>query len=58
LYFDPASVDDMSGKISKVLDDEKLRQTLVEKGLKRYKEFSWQKLARETLGVYNSTKED
>lgn len=52
LYFDPAKPDDMIKKISRVLDDEQLRQMLIEKGLKRYKEFSWRKLARETLEVY------
>lgn len=51
-YFDPAKPDDMSQKISKVLDDKKLRKDLTKKGLQRYKEFSWQKLAKETLEVY------
>lgn len=54
LYFDPTSMDDMIRKISSVLDDKKLRQKLVEKGLKRYKEFSWKDLAKKTLEVYSS----
>lgn len=52
LYFDPTSVDDMSEKVSLVLDDEKLQQKLVKKGLERYKEFSWKDLAKKTLEVY------
>ncbi len=52
LYFDPAKPDDMVKKISSVLDDEKIRQKLIEKGLKRYKQFSWKKLAEKTLEVY------
>lgn len=52
LYFDPVKPDDMVEKISKILKDKKLRQTLIEKGLKRYKQFSWKKLAEKTLEVY------
>lgn len=51
-YFDPSSPSDMAEKIAQVLDDQKLTRQLVEKGLKRYKEFSWERLARQTLEVY------
>ncbi len=54
LYFDPYNIDDMAEKISKVLNDQKLREYLIKKGLKRYKLFSWEKLAKETLKVYQS----
>lgn len=52
LYFDPLDINDMAEKIAQVLDDEGLRQKLVERGLSRCKEFSWEKLAKETLEVY------
>lgn len=52
IYFNPSNINDMIKKISQVLDDEKLRQKLISKGLKRYKEFNWQKLAQETMEVY------
>lgn len=52
LYFDPLDIDDMTEKISQVIKDEKLRQKLTEKGLKRYKDFSWKTLAEKTLEVY------
>lgn len=52
LYFDPHNSDDMTEKISQIMDNEKLRNELIKKGLKRYKEFSWQKMAKETLEVY------
>ncbi len=52
LYFDPANINDMTQKISEVLDDEKLRQDLIKKGLKRVNLFSWKKLAQQTLEVY------
>lgn len=52
IYFNPNDLDDMVNKISMVLEDEKLRQQLVQKGTKRYKQFSWKKLAQKTLEVY------
>lgn len=52
LYFNPKESSDMVKKISQVLDNEELRQQLTQKGLNRYKQFSWQKLAKETLEVY------
>lgn len=54
LYFDPANPYDMLQKISQVLDDEKLRQDLIKKGLIRVKLFSWKKLAEQTLEVYEN----
>ena len=53
LYFNSAEPDDMEEKISKVLDNEKLRRKLIEKGLQRFKRFSWKDLATKTLGVYS-----
>lgn len=52
LYFDPHNQEDMINQISKILDDLNLRKELIKKGLKRYKKFSWQKLAKQTLEVY------
>jgi glycosyltransferase involved in cell wall biosynthesis len=53
LYFDPCSPTDMAEKIQKVISDKDLRREMVEKGLKRAAEFSWRKMAEETLRVYN-----
>lgn len=52
LYFDPRDPADMERKISSLLKDDKLRGQLKTNGLKRCKEFSWKKLAEETLEVY------
>lgn len=52
VYFDPSDPDDMIEKISEILNDKKLRRKLIKKGLKRYKQFSWKKLAEQTLEVY------
>lgn len=52
IYFDPNNIGDMVEKISQVLNNNSLRKSLIEKGKKRYKKFSWQKLAKETLEIY------
>lgn len=52
LYFDPQDSMDMKQKISSLLNNKKLQEQLKGSGLKRCKEFSWRKLAEETLEVY------
>jgi glycosyltransferase involved in cell wall biosynthesis len=52
LIADPKEAKDISEKIKKVIEDKALRESLIQKGLKRAKDFSWEKCARETLDVY------
>lgn len=52
-YFDPINVDDMAEKISEVLKSKKLRQKLVNNGYRQLKKYSWEKMAQETLAIYN-----
>lgn len=52
IYFNPLDTFDVSSKIDQVLDSEKLRKELIEKGKKRVKQFSWQKMIEQTLEVY------
>lgn len=52
LYFDPSSIEDMQDKIERILNSEKLREDLIKRGSIRYKQFSWKKLAKQTLEVY------
>lgn len=54
VYFDPLDTKEIVEKITKVLDDSSLRRDLIEKGRKRVKQFSWEKMAKETLEVYQS----
>ena len=54
VYFDPKNANDIAMKIEKVLDDTKTRTDLVEKGKQLVKKYSWQKMAKETLKVYES----
>lgn len=52
-YFDPLSIDDMASKIAEVLENNKLRGELIEKGSTHARKYSWDKTARETLSIYD-----
>lgn len=52
LIADPKEAKDVADKITKVLEDSILRESLIQKGFKRAKNFSWEKCARETIDVY------
>lgn len=54
LFFDPEKPADMAEKIFAILSQPTLRQTLISRGLERVKQFSWKKMAEETLEIYNS----
>ncbi len=57
IYFDPEDINDMADKIIEVVSDKKLQADLVKKGTEQLKKFSWQKMAQQTLDVYNSVLE-
>lgn len=54
IFFNPADPKDMADKIEKVLIDIKLAEDLICKGSERIKFFSWEKMAKEILKVYNT----
>jgi len=49
LFFDPYSSQKSADALLGILDDEKLQDSLCEKGIERVKDFSWEKCAKETL---------
>ncbi len=56
IYFDPYSVEDITEKMKSAYKlDPKIRKKYIEKGIARSKEFSWKKMAEETLKVYESS---
>ncbi|MDP2638058.1 MAG: glycosyltransferase family 1 protein [Candidatus Levybacteria bacterium] len=57
LYIDPEKVSDIASKMQLLIDDEKLRNNLIEKGYKQVKKFSWEKTARETLSALEGLKD-
>lgn len=52
IYFDPKNEEDMFKKITQVIDDQYFRTKLIKAGQKRYQQFSWKKLAEQTLEIY------
>lgn len=55
-YFDATNLNDMAAKINEVVENNNLRQRLIEIGLEQIKKYSWQKMAEETLEIYRSVK--
>ena len=53
-YFDPLATEDMARAINDVLTKDALRTELVVRGAKQVKKYSWERMARQTLDVYNS----
>lgn len=53
LYFDPTNINDLVQNISKVVNNNELQTDLIEKGLKRVKEFSWKKTAQSIVLIYD-----
>jgi glycosyltransferase involved in cell wall biosynthesis len=51
-YFNPKSTFDMASKISNVLDSAGLRAQLIQKGRIQAEQYSWKKMASETLKIY------
>lgn len=52
-YFDPRNVEDTAKKINKVLTNEKRRKELISLGKKQAAKYSWQRMAEQTLAVYD-----
>ena len=52
-YFNPLDVEDMARKINDILIDEKLRKDLIKKGSEQVKKYSWERMAKQTLEVYD-----
>ncbi len=51
-YFNPQDPTDMAKRIQEVLDSNTLRSDLVEKGKKQVAQYSWRRMAEQTLEVY------
>ena len=57
LYFDPLKPEDIAAQLLRVLGDERLRASLVERGRLNLKRFNWAETARQTLAVYHQALE-
>ncbi len=54
LYFDPNSVEDLVNMLEKIISSEQLRQELIAKGLSQSKKYSWTRMTKETISVYET----
>jgi glycosyltransferase involved in cell wall biosynthesis len=52
LFVDPRDLDAIAQRMDELLGNEGLRKDLAAKGLRRAREFSWERCAAETLRVY------
>lgn len=52
LLVDPQNADHLQAAISTVISDTQMRQTLIQRGLLRAKDFTWGKCAEETLKLF------
>jgi hypothetical protein len=52
LYVDPYSEEDIARQMEKLTEDKELKRALVAKGASRANEFSWERMAQETLKIY------
>ena len=55
IYFNPLEIESLSATIRKVLTDRKKFQSFIEKGKKRLTNFSWERMAEETVKIYESS---
>ena len=53
IYFDPYNIDDIAEKM-KMAYLEKFDREIIERGFERSKKFSWRKMSKETLKIYES----
>jgi glycosyltransferase involved in cell wall biosynthesis len=53
LYVDPHNPMDIAQKVIQAVEDQTLREDLVQKGRARASEFTWRRTAEATLAVYD-----
>jgi glycosyltransferase involved in cell wall biosynthesis len=56
-YFNPLSIDSMASSIKDVLDNKSLRAELVKTGKIQVEKYSWERMAKQTLAVYEQVLE-
>jgi glycosyltransferase involved in cell wall biosynthesis len=52
-FFDPLDIPAMANAINEVLTDKELRENLIKLGHEQAKKYSWQRMAEQTLAVYD-----
>lgn len=52
LYFDGKNIDSIAEIVEEALKNEDVRKKLIEKGYQQIRKYSWKKMARKTLSIY------
>lgn len=52
LYFDPNNLSELVFLLENLIKDKDLRDSLIQKGYKQAQKYSWSKMAKETLAIY------
>jgi len=52
IMVDPNDINDIANGLTVAIEDENLREDLIQRGLEQAKKFSWEKVANETYKVY------
>lgn len=52
LYVDPYNENDIAQAMVRIIEDGRLKQDLIKKGLQRASQFSWKKMTKEILKIY------
>ena len=52
IYFDPLDIDSLRSAVEMLIDNESLREKLIQKGYKNADSFTWKKCANKTLSIY------
>lgn len=55
IYFAPNDIKDMADKIGQLLDDKKLRGDFINRGYEQVAKYSWRRMAKQTLEIYQET---
>jgi glycosyltransferase involved in cell wall biosynthesis len=58
LMVDPYDVEAIADAIQRVIDDEALRQTMIERGFAQARRFTWERSARQLLTIYSQVLSD
>jgi glycosyltransferase involved in cell wall biosynthesis len=53
-YFDPFSVESMTTAINDIITDPSLRKKIITNGKKVHASYSWERMAKQTLDIYNN----
>jgi glycosyltransferase involved in cell wall biosynthesis len=54
LLVEPTSTEEIADGLIRLWTDDSLREQLVQRGIERAKQFSWERAAAETAAVYNA----